>query len=212
MASVFWMLDVAWAGSRTWPPNGRHGRRGRSQPCGRRRTAKHREPENIHIAQANIFQLPFREETFDVIFSIGVLHHTPNPKAAFDNLPKLLRAEGKIPIWLYNGYDAFRWRFSDLYRRFTPRLPKRMLHSLAYAAIPLYYVYKIPGVGLFLRWILPVSNHPKPRWRVLDTFDWYSPQYQWKHSYEEVFPWFEAHGLKDIRVLSVPVSVQGTKR
>jgi len=168
--------------------------------------------ENIHIAQANIFQLPFREETFDVIFSIGVLHHTPNPKAAFDNLPKLLRAEGKIAIWLYNGYDAFRWRFSDLYRRFTPRLPKRMLHSLAYAAIPLYYVYKIPGVGLFLRWILPVSNHPKPRWRVLDTFDWYSPQYQWKHSYEEVFPWFEAHGLKDIRVLSVPVSVQGTKR
>jgi SAM-dependent methyltransferase len=168
--------------------------------------------DNVHIAQANIFELPFREGTFDFIFSIGVLHHTPNTKAAFDNLPKLLRKDGKIAIWLYTRYDGFQWRFSDFYRRFTPRLPKRLLHTLSYAAIPLYYVYKVPLVGLFLRWVLPVSNHPKAEWRVLDTFDWYSPQYQWKHSYEEVFPWFEEHGLKDIRVLGIPVAVQGTKR
>ena len=167
--------------------------------------------ENVSIAQANIFDLPFREGTFDFIFSIGVLHHTPNTRAAFDNLPRLLRTDGKIAVWVYSSYDGFRWVFSDFYRRFTWRLPKRMLHTLAYAAIPLYYVYEIPILGLFLRWILPASSHPKPEWRVLDTFDWYSPQYQWKHSYEDVFPWFQAHGLKDIRVLGAPVSVQGTK-
>lgn len=168
--------------------------------------------ENVNIAQANIFKLPFREDTFDFIFSIGVLHHTPSTKAAFDNLPKLLRRNGSIAIWIYTSYDGFQWRFSDLYRRFTPRMPKRLLHTLAYAAVPLYYVYKVPVVGLLLRWVLPVSNHPRPEWRVLDTFDWYSPQYQWKHSYEEVFPWFEEHGLKDVRVLEVPVSLQGTRR
>jgi SAM-dependent methyltransferase len=168
--------------------------------------------ENVNIAQANIFELPFREETFDFIFSIGVLHHTPSTKAAFDNLPKLLRRNGSIAIWIYTSYDGFQWRFSDLYRRFTPRMSKRLLHRLAYAAVPLYYAHKVPVVGLLLRWLLPVSNHPKPEWRVLDTFDWYSPRYQWKHSYEEVFPWFEEHGLKDIRVLEVPVSLQGTRR
>jgi SAM-dependent methyltransferase len=167
--------------------------------------------DNVHIAQANIFELPFREGTFDFIFSIGVLHHTPNTKMAFDNLPKLLRHDGRIAIWLYR-YDAFQWRFSDLYRRFTPKLPKRMLHALSHAAVPLYYVYKVPIAGPFLHWILPVSTHPKAEWRVLDTFDWYSPQYQWKHSYEEVFPWFEEQGLKDIRVLGIPVALQGTKR
>ena len=167
--------------------------------------------ENVHIAQANIFELPFREETFDVVFSIGVLHHTPNTKAAFDNLPRLLRRNGKIAIWVYTSYDGYQWRWSDLYRRVTPRLPKRLLHVLSYAAVPLYFVNKIPILGLFMQRLVPVSNHPKARWRVLDTFDWYSPKYQWKHSYEEVFPWFEESGLKEIRVLKVPVAVQGTK-
>lgn len=169
------------------------------------------ERENVHIAQADIYELPFRKETFDFVFSIGVLHHTPNTKAAFDKLPKLLRKSGKIAIWVYTSYGAYRWRFSDFYRRVTPRLPKRLLHALSYAAVPLYYAYKVPIFGLLCRLLLPVSSHPKPEWRVLDTFDWYSPRYQWKHSYEEVFPWFEEQGLTDIRVLGVSVAVQGTR-
>lgn len=167
--------------------------------------------ENVNIAQADIFELPFRNETFDFIFSIGVLHHTPSTKSAFDRLPGLLRTNGKIAIWVYTSYSPLQWRFSNFYRRFTPRIPKRILHALCYAAVPLYFAYKIPIFGLLLRWVLPVSNHPKAEWRVLDTFDWYSPKYQWKHSYEEVFPWFEESGLTNIRVLKVPVALQGTK-
>jgi 2-polyprenyl-3-methyl-5-hydroxy-6-metoxy-1,4-benzoquinol methylase/uncharacterized protein YbaR (Trm112 family) len=166
---------------------------------------------NVNLAQANVFKLPFREGSFDFIFSIGVLHHTPNTKAAFDQLPKLLRPGGKIAIWLYSRYGNKQWLFSDLYRHVTPRLPQRLLHAISYVSVPLYWVYKIPVLGLFLRWILPVSTHPKREWRVLDTYDWYSPQYQWKHVYEEVFPWFEAQGLTDLRVLEVPISVQGTR-
>lgn len=164
---------------------------------------------NVHIAQANIFELPFQDETFDFIFSLGVLHHTPNTKAAFDNLPRLLRTNGRIAIWLYSNYE--RWRPSELYRRFTPRLPARLLHAMTYVAVPLFYVNKIPVVGRVTYWLLPISRHPKPEWRVLDTFDWYSPKYQWKHTYEEVLPWFEQQGLTDIRALDTPVAVQGTK-
>ena len=167
--------------------------------------------ENVHIAQADIFKLPFQDATFDFIFSIGVLHHTPDTKAAFDNLPRLLRSNGKIAIWLYTKYDDVQWRFSDVYRRVTPKLPARLLHTICYAAVPLYYPYKLPVLGMFLRLILPVSMHPRWEWRVLDTFDWYSPKFQWRHTYEEVFPWFEEHGLKDIRVLKVSVAMQGTK-
>jgi len=166
---------------------------------------------NVHIAQANIFELPLRAETFDFIFSIGVLHHTPNTRAAFDKLPRLLRNGGRIAIWLYEKHPL-KWRFSDLYRRFTPRLPKRVLYRLSYGAIPLYFTYKIPIVGLAIHWVLPAGDHPKSTWRVLDTFDWYSPQYQWKHSYGEVLGWFEEHDLTDVRVLDVPVAIQGTRR
>src|SRR4051812_9839344 len=37
------------------------------------------ERPNVHLIQADIFALPFRPETFDLAYSIGVLHHTPDP-------------------------------------------------------------------------------------------------------------------------------------
>jgi hypothetical protein len=50
--------------------------------------------------------------------------------------------------------------------------------------------------------LLPsAAVYENPRWRVLNTFDWYSPKYQWAHSIEEVFAWFEEAGLEKIWVL-----------
>jgi len=36
----------------------------------------------------------------------------------------------------------------------------------------------------------------------------YSPWYQPKHTYEEVFRWFESCGLEDLRAIEQPISVQ----
>ena len=43
--------------------------------------------EHVEIFQANDFQLPFREASFDYIYSIGVPHHAPDCEAAFRCLP-----------------------------------------------------------------------------------------------------------------------------
>jgi len=56
-----------------------------------------------------------------------------------------------------------------------------------------------------------MSHNKDATWRVLDTFDWYSPWYQSKHTYEEVFRWFESCGLQDLRVIEQPIAVQGTR-
>jgi hypothetical protein len=56
-----------------------------------------------------------------------------------------------------------------------------------------------------------MAFHPDRRWRILDTFDWYSPWYQSKHTYEEVFRWFESCGLEDLRVIEQPIAVQGRR-
>ncbi len=53
--------------------------------------------------QADVFNLPFASESFDYIYSIGVLHHTPDCERAFKLLPALLKPGGKIAIWLYSG-------------------------------------------------------------------------------------------------------------
>jgi SAM-dependent methyltransferase len=174
--------------------------------------------ESVTIFQADVFQLPFAPETFDFIYSIGVLHHTPSCKAAFKALPEFLKSGGTIAIWLYSGYHHW-YRCSDLYRKVTHRLPPRLLHTLCYVAVPLYYlraaVRGIPLIGRplsnVLRTLLPTSQHPRASFRVLDTFDWYSPKYQSKHTYEEVFRWFENCGLEALRVLHVPVAVSGRR-
>jgi SAM-dependent methyltransferase len=168
--------------------------------------------------QADVFKLPFAPESFDYIYSLGVLHHTPDCKAAFEALPKLLKPGGRIAIWLYSKYNNW-YKMSDVYRKVTRRMPPKLLHSLCYGAVPLYGLHqvlrKIPLVGRpasgALAYAIPMSFNPDRKWRVLDTFDWYSPWYQSKHTYEEVFRWFENCGLENLKVIEQPIAVQGQK-
>jgi len=172
----------------------------------------------VTIFQADCFNLPFAAGSFDFIYSIGVLHHTPNCEQAFKGLVKYLKPGGSIAIWLYSGYNNW-YRFSDIYRKVTHRMPSRLLHALCHAAGPLYYLDRglrwIPLVGPpvagFVHHVFPVSLSRNPHVRVLDTFDWYSPKYQSKHTYEQVFRWFEESGLDSIRVMGAPISVRGRK-
>ena len=174
--------------------------------------------DNVWICQASVLNLPFLEQGFDYIYSIGVLHHTPDCEQSFKCLPKLLKPGGTVAIWLYSAY--MRWyRMSDIYRRFTTKMSPKSLHRLCVATDPLYYVHRglrwIPGIGAFLSgilaYIVPMNMNPSREWRLLDTFDWYSPVYQSKHTYEEVFRWFEDCGLEDLHVLYRPIAVRGTK-
>ncbi len=173
---------------------------------------------SVTVFQADVFALPFVPESFDYIYSIGVLHHTPNCERAFKVLPTLLKPGGSIAVWLYSGYNKW-YRFSDLYRGLTSRMPARWLYLLSHVAVPMYYLHrglrKVPIVGRpvsgLLCHVFPVSLHPNRDIRVLDTFDWYSPKYQSKHTYEEVFRWFESCGLESLRVLGDPVSVRGIR-
>lgn len=166
---------------------------------------------NIDFIQADVFRLPFKEDSFDFIYSLGVLHHTPNPKEAFMALAKFLKPGGKISITLYSAYEkVFVWN-SKLWRIFTTRLPKKVLYYLCFISVPLYYVYKIPIFGRALKLFFIISMHPNWKWRVLDTFDWYSPAYQFWFTHFEVFKWFKENNLKDIEVLEPGISFVGAK-
>lgn len=167
--------------------------------------------KNIHIMQADLFKLPFEENMFDFIYSLGVLHHTPNCEQAFKSLPKLLKKRGKITITLYSDANKFYMVSSKFWRRISLQLPKKVVYYLSYSAIPLYYFYNIPFFGKALRMILPISMEKNKRWRVLDTFDHYTPVYESHHNHKEVFNWFYDSGLKDIKILGPGISLIGTR-
>jgi 2-polyprenyl-3-methyl-5-hydroxy-6-metoxy-1,4-benzoquinol methylase len=165
---------------------------------------------NVSFYQADIMNLPFHDGTFDIVYSIGVLHHTPDTKRAFLSLSRLVKPGGLIVIWVYATIPHYVIG-GELLRLVTPRLPKPLLLKMSKVAIPLYHVHRLPVVGRVSSALLPTSVNPDPEWRWLDTFDWYSPRYQWKHTYDEVEGWFREAGLIDIAREPFPVAVRGAR-
>jgi SAM-dependent methyltransferase len=165
---------------------------------------------NVHLVQADIFAMPFRDETFDLTYSIGVLHHTPDVHAAFQKVAATVKPGGTLAVYLYAAYGMER-HFSDALRVLTTRLPLRLMFALSAAAVPLYYLYRVPVVGGALAKVAPISLQPDWRWRWLDTFDWYTPRYQWKLRYPEVLRWFRENGFTDVQAFDEPIRMCGAK-
>jgi SAM-dependent methyltransferase len=169
--------------------------------------------DNVHVVQSDLLGLPFSEQLFDVVFSVGVLHHTPDPRAAFFNLVRYVKPGGQIAIWVYDAYQdqTIRLKLSRAIRRVTTRFPPGLLYAACHLAVPLGYLNRVPLARSFTGRLWHISDHPEWRWRVLDTFDWYSCRYQSHHTYPEVFRWFREAGLLDVEVLEPPVALRGVK-
>jgi SAM-dependent methyltransferase len=175
---------------------------------------------NVCIAQGDIFHPPFKHGAFDVVYSIGVLHHTPSAERAFKALVPYVKPGGVIAISVYAAVmkpgvpwalNLFRRRFL---RTFTKRLPRRVNLWWARTAVPVFWVIdKIPVVR-YVRYLFPIliyRNYPLS-WSVLDTFDTYATELESRHRPKEVFRWFREMGLTDIDLLDSDdgwVSVRG---
>ncbi len=89
---------------------------------------------NVLIVQGDIFHPPLRGG-FDFAYSVGVLHHTPAPRRAFESVASLVRPGGELAVWLYPHSDQIApylleiWH-ERLLRPMTSRLPHRTLERL----------------------------------------------------------------------------------
>ena len=95
---------------------------------------------NAHIVQADIYRLPFAR-TFDYAFSVGVLHHLPDPRGGFLSLASKVKPGGHISAWIY-GAENNEWitRFVNPVReRITSRIAQRALLQLS--KVPAACVY-----------------------------------------------------------------------
>lgn len=166
-----------------------------------------------HLIQADIFSLPLKPEIFDYIYSIGVLHHTPSTKKSFLKLLPLLKRGGKISIWVYAWLGKYS-AISDFWRFFTTKLPDKLLYKLCVIFSP--KISWLHSKNKIFKYLIPIptpgyNDYNSKEEIILDTFDWYSPKYQWKHTYPEVTNWFNEIGLKNIKIMEMPISVSGEK-
>lgn len=191
---------------------------------------------NIHLIQADLTALPFREPFFDYIASNGVLHHTADTRASFDYLKGFIRPGGQIAVYVYKKKGPIREFCDDFLREHYTNASEeecyafsRAMTSLGKALFDLKVDVEVPedipildikagkqDIQRFIYW-----NVFKCYWNdeldfetnVMTNFDWYHPQHAHRHTPEEVRGWCAEAGLEIVHfnVIESGISVRARK-
>jgi SAM-dependent methyltransferase len=136
--------------------------------------ARRFELDQVQFIETDLHRPGLREGSFDVVYSSGVLHHTPDPRAAFARVVRLARPGGVIVLGLYNAFARIPFRL----RRFVARIS-------GYRLIPYDPVLR------------DRENEPARR------KSWLRDQYQHpeehSHTLAEVQGWFAENGVNYVR-------------
>ncbi len=89
----------------------------------------------VTISQADIYKLPFRKASFDVVVCVAVLQHLPEPTKAFAELLTYVKPGGTILIWVYGkeGNAFVQYAVEPLRKHVTTRMPLPVLLGCSYA-------------------------------------------------------------------------------
>lgn len=170
--------------------------------------------ENVLIVQGDILKSPFKSNVFDNGFTIGVLHHTPDPGKGLKELFRTIKLNGEAACAVYQSHGWYASKSVALYRKIINKTRFIFGNSLALiyshiSARTLYHIMpiikKIPVLGHRIVRIsennfLVVNKQPDLKWRILDTFDAITPEYASTHTGEEVESWFKNAKCLDIHL------------
>ena len=153
---------------------------------------------SVQFAQADLKRLPLEPASFDVVFSVGVMHHDANTREVFDAVAKMVKPGGRMAVWLYRRNQWWQERLNDWLRhRTTAMAPDRLERLCVWGA----RMGAIPVLNTTLNKVVSFSNHPNHENRICDTFDWYAPEFQHHHTVEELTNWFYEAGFAGLTVL-----------
>lgn len=157
----------------------------------------------IGVVQGSVLAPPFQPESFDLVFSDGVIHHTPDAAGAYQALARLVKPGGALYIWVYPEEGALREAVFGTARAVTTRLPGSGVKIVSFALAPLTaFVRSYSG-----------TSFGRATWAECAqvVHDWLAPPLQSHHTWDEVLAWSKTAGLVDPEELPIPTGITAWK-
>jgi SAM-dependent methyltransferase len=177
--------------------------------------ARRNLPASVLTVQADAEALPFEPASFDLVMSIGVLHHLPDTERALRSIARYAKPGGHVHVYLYwvpeQAWQRHVLSVVSALRRVTVHLPHRVLHALCYPLAVVLQVVFVAPYRVLRRWprtarlaaALPLKTYADYPFSVLvnDQFDRFSAPLERRFTADEVRAAMHGAGLEDVVVL-----------
>ena len=151
--------------------------------------------DNVLFLKMDLNSLPkILKKPIDYIYTIGVLHHTPNAERSFYNLAECLKQDGFLSVYLYGKGNPILFRVNNFLRnRFFQKWPHKFVYYLCVLiAIP-SQVFRIKFLGPWMLDFIDRFIFISPD--VHNMFDAYTAGYTSFHDRKEVEQWYHSAGF-----------------
>jgi len=139
----------------------------------------------VHIIQADIYNLPFRKNTFDFVYCVGVLHHLPNPENGFNSVVEMAKRKGLVCAWVYGKEGNFLLKIMDPVRKYViSDLPMPFIKFISFSIM----IFSHPIIKLIYK---PLNSFSltKPLASILpqNAFFYYLSNFNFRMNYSILF-------------------------
>lgn len=173
------------------------------------------DKKNVRISIAEVSDIPFEDEHFDLVFSLGVLHHIPDTAKALKDSVKKVKKGGYFLVYLYYSLDnkglVFKTLFhlSNAIRFIVSKLPNGIKHFVCDLLAVLFYAPLVSLAKIIRKtfpskkWYtkIPLSYYSDKSFNIMrnDSLDRFGTPLEQRFSRKEIYNMMEEAGLTDIR-------------
>lgn len=170
-----------------------------------------KEFKNCEFHVASVDEMPMRNNSMDYGYSLGVLHHVPDPFEGIKSCISKLKPGAPFLVYLYYNLEnrpiwyRLLWKITDVVRTITSVLPKRGKYFFAFCTALLIY-YPITRLSLLLDKIgintnsIPLSFYKNYSFYVMftDAYDRFGTSLEHRYSKKDINDLLLKCGLDNI--------------
>ena len=157
----------------------------------------------LNYLQGDLQHPPFPDNQFDLIYSDGVLHHTPDTRRTFLAVATKVKLGGRFFVWLYRsdtkGTETIKNILVKLVRVATAWMSySNRLRLCYFSAFSILLGVRVLHIfGWRGRPVIPL------RQKAINLFDTITPSYNHEHTPGEVEGWFREAGYMDVKEVTI---------